>query len=405
MSNEPGSVRTRRVYYFGGFDPRGAGYYHKLFSTQAGTYQNKHTTITSGPRRRSADNLHSWKVCFTENYPGQDHAIEINTTHIFMGWDDIIRQYWPRSVLAILYSFFSSYLSYASWSALNRVRRFFLPAFASGIFPFVFFVFYVVTLLLLAFLIDYFFSAKFTMSGWPSLKFLLPAAAAFSLTYFAYVVANRTGVLWLLRIYRFNILFSNKKIQGVAYLQQQWVEKIIDQQTNDPVDEIIFSGHSVGTLLLVGVVDTLLTDERWKNLQRNKKTQILTLGQCYPFITLMPAASEFRQSLQRICKSDRIIWLDVTARIDPLCFYQMHPLQNTGIDISEFSQPVLHSARFFKMYDTARWNNLKKNKMLVHFLYLMMPERPHGFNVYDIFYGTSTFEHKVNQLSHARNLT
>jgi hypothetical protein len=222
------------------------------------------------------------------------------------------------------------------------------------------------------------------------------------ITTFFYSAANRVGILWLLRIYRFNILFAEGKVKEVQTRQQEWVEKIIDHQIHDPADEIIFSAHSVGTLLLVGVIDALLADERWKNLQPTKKMCVLTLGQCYPFVTPAPSAAEFRKSLKRICESDGVLWLDVTAQIDPLCFYGMHPLQNTDLFSTKLQQPILHSARFFKMYSPERWKEIKKNKILVHFLYLMAPEKSFGFNLYDIFYGIGCFEDKVLLLTDAR---
>ena len=185
--------------------------------------------------------------------------------------------------------------------------------------------------------------------------------------------------------------------------QKEWIEKIIVQQIQDPVDELIFSAHSVGTLLLVGVIDDLLADDRWIEINPEKNMQLLTLGQCYPFITLMPSATRFRMALQRICKSDRILWLDVTARIDPLCFYGMHPLQDSGVDIRSYSQPIPYKARFFKMYSPGQWKKIKRNKILVHFLYLMAPEKAGDFNIYDFFYGPGRFEDKVTQLTHARN--
>jgi hypothetical protein len=401
--NDKQSIKSRRIYYFGGFDPRGAGHYHKLFGTQAKKTQDEKVNIRIGRRKRSGDFTNSWQVSY-ERIDSESKTSEIiHTKHVIMGWDDIIRSHWIKSPFEIIYSFFSIYSQPQSWSALNRARKIFFPAYFSGIFPFVFFTSYFLIIFL------YFLSIKkisensvyyyfFSISSL-TVNVFSPVA----LTYIFYVLAKRTGVLWLLRIFRFNIIFSKNIIEALEIRQKEWVEKIIIQQIQDPVDELIFSAHSVGTLLLVGVIDDLLADDRWIEINPQKNTQLLTLGQCYPFITLMPSATRFRMALQRICKSDRILWLDVTARIDPLCFYGIHPLQDSGVDIRIYSQPIPYKARFFKMYSPDQWKKIKKNKILVHFLYLMAPEKSGGFNIYDFFYGTGNFENKVTLLIHARN--
>ena len=397
------NIQSRRVYYFGGFDPRGASHYHKLFSGQAKDIPDKALEIRIGSRKRSDHFNNLWQAsCKSPNSELKTSEI-IHSTHIFMNWNDIIRNYWIKSPFEIIYSFFSIYSKPESWSVLNRVRKCFFPAFFSGAFPFLFFLSYFLTIFLFFLVNENIIKNNVPNKFFNEFLLISNLFTAAILTYIFYVLAKRTGVLWLMRIFHFNTIFSKSVIEEIEILQKEWVEQIIAQQIQDPVDEIIFSAHSVGTLLLVGVIDDLLADDRWGEINPKKNTELLTLGQCYPFITLMPSATRFRAALQRVCKSNRILWLDVTARIDPLCFYGMHPLQDSGVDIRNFSQPILYKARFFTMYSQESWKKIKRNKLLVHFLYLMAPEKPGGFNIYDFFYGPGRFEDKVTQLTHARN--
>jgi hypothetical protein len=393
----------RRVYYFGGFDPRGAGYYHKLFAAQAAKYQAEKTEVKVGPRIRAGDNTNQWTVSLRAENEQVSKTTSMQTTHVFMGWDDIIRSHWIRTARQIILAFFSTYFSYSSWLTLNRVRKKFLPAFFSGILPFVFFILYVASLGFVFFLTRNSFDSNNLTFLSVLLEYIFHIFTGIAVTYLFYLAAKQFGILWLLRIYRFNIFFATEEIREIPSRQEEWVEKIIADQIRDPVDEIIFSGHSVGTLLIVGVIDRLIADNRWQRLQENKRTHVLTLGQCYPFITLIPDAEEFRQSLRRICTNNKISWLDVTARIDPLCFFGMHPLQFSDVDVDKLSLPVLHSARFFRMYEAAQWQKIKRNKILVHFLYLMAPDKPCDFNLYELIYGPGTFDEKLIKLSHARN--
>jgi hypothetical protein len=397
------AIQKRRVYYFGGFDPRGAGHYHKLFGTQAKKIQEATVDIRIGPRQRSGSLANIWQVSVKRSPSETKKSETVHTTHVFMGWSDIIRKHWIRSPLQIICLFFSIYIQPQSWVTLNRVRQNFLPAFFSGIFPFVFLIFYLLIISLCFLSIDIFNKKKFSLYFYTEFSSAVIIVSSILLTYIFYLLARRLGVLWLVRIFRFNIFFSKENTKEIGDRQKAWIEKIIDQEKQDPVDEIIFSAHSVGTLLLVGVIDDLLADDRWTEINPKKQIQILTLGQCYPFITLTPSAVKFRAALQRICQSERILWLDVTARIDPLCFFGMHPLHGSGVDTRNFSQPILYKARFFKMYSPEQWKKIKTNKILVHFLYLMAPEKLGGFNIYDFFYGPGHFEKKVTQLTHARN--
>ncbi len=403
QNDEKKTIHNRRIYYFGGFDPRGAGHYHKLFGTQARKIQDKAVKIQIGSRKKLGGFTNLWKISCETQQSESKETETVYTTHIFMGWDDIIRKHWIKSPFEIIYSFFLIYIQPESWSALNRVRKCFSPAFFSGVFPFIFFISYFLIIILFFSTKEIILENNFLYIFFNKFSLLINIFYLASLTYIFYVLAKHTGVLWLMRIFRFNIIFSKNKIKEIEIRQKEWVEKIISQQMQDPADEIIFSAHSVGTLLLVGVIDDLLADNRWSEINPKENTQILTLGQCYPFISLMPSATRFRIALQRICKSDRILWLDVTARIDPLCFYGMHPLQDSGVDIRSFPQPITYKARFFKMYSPDQWKEIKRNKMLVHFLYLLAPEKSGGFNIYEFFYGTGHFENKVAQLTHARN--
>jgi hypothetical protein len=163
------------------------------------------------------------------------------------------------------------------------------------------------------------------------------------------------------------------------------------------VDEVLLVGHSIGTLMMVGAVDALLQDPRWQALQQGQKTKVLTLGQCYPFIAMVPRnkAQLFKEALQRLSFHTNLLWWDVTAKIDPLCFYRAHPLVKTDVDHSKALMPVLHSASFFKMYTPQNWALIRQNKLDAHFLYLRAPELAGNFNLFDVLYGPNWFEHHL----------
>jgi hypothetical protein len=358
--------------------------------------------IEIGSRIKSEAYTSYWNATLTKKDPDPAKIRGIQITHHFMDWNDIIRKYWIRSAIEIIYYFFSIHCNKNSWLVLNKVRKQFFPAFLSGLFPLMFFLVYIISLGFIFYLTKDSFVINSLSALSISLKSIFHIFTAITTTYIFYKIANHIGVLWILRIYRFNILFAEKEIKEITFRQKLWVEEIIKQQTKNPVDEIILCGHSVGTLLIVRVIDMLMSDDRWVKLQGNKKTYVLTLGQCYPFITSMPSSREFNQAIEKIIKNRNIVWLDVTARIDPLCFHGMHPIQISKVETSKLNQPILYSARFFKMYEKNRWAKIKRNKILVHFLYLMSPDKKCGFNIYDFFYGPDNFDKNVFRLTHAK---
>ncbi len=158
------------------------------------------------------------------------------------------------------------------------------------------------------------------------------------------------------------------------------------------MDEVLLAGHSVGTLMVLYAMDMLLHDERWIALQKGKPTGMVTLGQCCPSVALVPGATDFREMLLRLCRHPHLQWLDVSARIDPLCFHDTHPLALSGVPHADLPLPVRHNARFFQMYEPARWAAIRSNKLHAHFLYLMTPDKPGNFHLCDLFYGTRPLE-------------
>jgi hypothetical protein len=77
----------------------------------------------------------------------------------------------------------------------------------------------------------------------------------------------------------------------------------------------------------------------------------------------------------------------VTARIDPLCFYDTHPLAGSGVPHAGLPNPLRHKATFFRMYEPARWARIRRDKIATHFLYLCTPDKAGNFHAMDVLYG------------------
>lgn len=392
MTRQPSLCR--RVHYFSGFDPRGAACYHRLCEEEATKPQVQGGTLSVGRRRRMGKLFNHWTVSWQSS--GKD-AQSVETQHVFMSWDDIIRNNWSKSPWALFKEFWLAYHGIIFDVDLSRVKQIFEGVYMTGVLPGV----YLLSSLLLGVLLALGLQSLAALMSalewlqwvWQVFAWLMGAGLVVALG----VYGERRGLFWLLRIFTYVIRMGRSGIQGAEQRTQQWVEHVIQRQQEDPVDEVLLVGHSIGTLMMVSAVDALLQDPRWQVLQQGQKTKVLTLGQCYPFIAMASRskAQLFKEALQRLSFHANLLWWDVTAKIDPLCFYRAHPLAKTDVDHSKALMPVLHTASFFKMYTPQSWAEIRQNKLDAHFLYLRAPELAGNFNLFDVLYGPKWFEQHV----------
>lgn len=375
-------VRRRRLHYFSGFDPRGPAHYHRLCREEASRPQPQGATLSVGRREKLNPLDSQWTVQWQGLHEGQ--AVQVETQHVFMGWDDRIRAHWSRGPLALAADFVRTYTGIVRGVGPMRARALSRTAFLTGILP-------VVYLVLTALLGG--------LAGWATAALIGSAVAgglvALAITGGLWAFGARQGLFWLLRIFHFIIAMGRAPLPDMQARAQEWAETIIALQAADPVDEVLLVGHSVGTLVMIDAVDRLLADPRWQALQGSRRTHLITLGQCLPFVGLVPTATAMRQALLRLCSHPQLLWWDVTARIDPLCFYATHPLAGSGLPTATLGQPVLHHPRFFQMYEPGRWTRIRRDKLLTHFLYLMTPDRTGNFQPFDVFYGPRSLPQQV----------
>ena len=120
----PVSVARRQVFFFTGFDPKGAAHYHRLY--KEGALAQQATTgdrYQVGPRERTDEPLaQHWQV---ECQPALPQGAEPVFSDIeFMGWDDLVRAQWPKGIVGVTVGSVLAYVAaLSSGMALVRVWK------------------------------------------------------------------------------------------------------------------------------------------------------------------------------------------------------------------------------------------------------------------------------------------
>lgn len=380
----------RRIHYFGGFDPRGAAWYHRLARQEAARSQPDDARVKVGPRLRTGPWCSQWTVHW---HAAPDEPPAAETEFVWMGWDDVIRAHWPKSGLTLAKAAVRTYVRPRAWVTVGQAWRVHRGAFWAGLLPVAAPLLAVMLTMLLAGL------AWICGPGPAWLRGLLALALGALPLLGVARLYRAVGLGWLLRIFLFTLRMGDGPLPDLAQRQQAWVDDMVARQQADPVDEVLLVGHSIGTLVMVQAVDALLRDPRWQALQRGHKTGMLTLGQSFPLVALARGAGEFCSALMRLCQSPALAWCDVTAKIDPLCFYAMHPLDGTGMLPQAQPGPHRVLAGFYRMYAPERWRSIRQNKLHTHFLYLMTPDKPGNYAFAPWCYGAMPWAQRMEQLS------
>jgi len=376
------AIKTRRVYYIGGFDPRGASYYHRLYREESVKQSSINgSRIEVGSRRKISPLQHAW------NIDAEWEGDTVTTDYRFMVWDDIVRKHWPSSHLKMLGEMVTNYTGFISCGALGRIRRSYRSFFISLIYPIVIMsLAAIVGLSVGAILAGIMMGAGFSHAlSWLVCFACLPIAI--------WVVVKqeeRLKTFWLLRTILFVIRWGGFVPQGINQRMDEFADIIEQDQQQHPCDEVMVVGHSVGAIIAVSVMARLLTRS-----SQHSNLELVTLGQCIPLLSLFPNAAEFRRDMKAVAIQSDIPWLDIVGRADPLCSYEADPVEISGIHSSELKWPQRLDISILKMYTSKNYKRLKLNKLRLHFQYLMSSELKSNYDYFRLTTGSERFSYQA----------
>lgn len=367
---------NRRVYYISGFDPRGARFYHRLFREES-----KKSCALSGAKIHTSqrhvidEHVSQWTVnAIWNNEP-------YNTDYRFLTWDDIIKDYWVSSVWLLIFKSLPMYFDHIKTRQLPKLKKAGNVPYFCSILPLLYCSCSAVIVLLSTLLV---FKLAFSIFG--SLLFSTSLALIMIVYLLRYSkrLGDKIGIWWILQTYYFISRWIKSPLNALEVKTQIFADKIADDQMQDPVDEIIVVGHCVGTMVATSVVARVLN---LNHAHLNNILKVVTLGQCIPYLSYASDAVHFRKALNAFANNDVFAWFDMGAKSDPLCFFDVNPAISDGVTLKNKTTPYRFTVRPYKMFSAEKFKVLKKNKLRLHFQYLMAADLKTDFDYFEITTG------------------
>ena len=381
-SDQPRQVRTRCVFYLSGFDPKGAAHYHALYRTESARQaQVSGIPMEVGLRQKTAAGNSFWTV---SSSPPEGR---VETHYEFLSWDDIVREHWPRSHTRLIADLLSTTWLNLRYGTLWQMFKLSWPPAVALFAPFLLLCAVLVGTPLLVAAVVWLMPA--TAGGW---RATLTATAVAALWFaLALALEKKYGMAWLLRSYTFTAAQASGRSPQLDARLEQHAESVLQRINSRVDDEVLIVGHSSGSMMAASVLATALRRDPQLGT-RGPVVSLLTLGQCMPMLGCLPQARAFRGDLQRLADAAAIDWLDFSAPPDGCCFALTDPLAACGVSDGKrrSNRPKLLSPRFAEMFDSASYLAIRRDKLRMHFQYLMAGSKAASYDFFAITAGAST---------------
>ena len=375
----------RLVFFFSGFDPKGATFYHRLFRTGIAQRNAAHDeTLALGKRHR----IGRWASVWTALWRGASSAlggrpVTMRTRVHFMRWEDIIQRHWRRTPLTLARDYWNIYARGLGSGALQRIWRAAPRAFRLAMLP-------------LVVCFSSFAAGLLVFGGLLCLTGLMPVSLAMALGLCVgalawRLLARRLDCEWLLRLYAFmrqhavgEMPALEARLSEMAVHLAEAVEARTRQPGAAPLKEVLVVGYSSGSILAAAVLARALPKLNevvgHRRAGDSATLAMVTLGQCIPIAAEWPAARGLRNELELLAENPSLTWHDYSAASDRAAFRESPP----------WPQPALlkgyqASPPFAATSGAASFGSTRRDRRETHLRYLQAPREPGHPGTYDFF--------------------
>jgi hypothetical protein len=380
-------VRKRCVFYFCGFDGRGATHYHTLYRDEAAAQaQYSDLKLNVGSCQKTVADNSFWDIA-VETAEGT-----VATRYEFLRMEDIVRQHWTRNWAALTIDLIKTIWAYLISGAFVLMLRLAWPLVLAIVLPFVLLCVLLVGTPLLAILV-----AWSSPSAWVVWAVTLFSVVAVS-SWFGLVAKLEQDfkMTWMIRAYAFFIRLASNRVPELDARLEQHAQTLLARIQSGIDDEILIVGHSLGSILAAtALTKAIRRDPHLGHYGPN--VALLTLGQVMPMLTSLPKAERFRDDLKYLSRAKDIHWIDFSAPPDGCCFALINPLLACGEDtLTVVDQPKLLSPRFAEMFEPSEYAAIRKDKFRCHFQYLMSSKKATSYDYFAITAGNTTLANRFS---------
>lgn len=343
---------NRRVFYLGGFDPRGVRFYHHMALEQIAAHAAKTgEDITVSGRTRAPRMTVDWTVT--------NASAGVATRCTFLRWDDFVARAWIRKPLALAAAMIGAYWGFiwhVRWLACWRLCK--GPVITLA-YPLAFTI-----ALPLAVAVPLALLLGLVMPGWAAFAAALVAGIAF-----ARPRLIRMHTYWLVRLF-----ISSHRIARDGF-SAEMEERIagfaaaICEALDGDADEVLFVSHSNGTIP-AALVMLRLMERRGGTVPGH--FAMVTMGHCIPLVSARRDAGFYHAQL-RALSAHAFDWYDIGSPADGAAFSLVDPLRPAASHGA--IRLTLLSPRLHLFYDPENYDTGFANKYELHFDYLRSGDR------------------------------
>tara|TARA_B110000285_G_scaffold59919_1_gene68731 strand:+ start:4987 stop:6198 length:1212 start_codon:yes stop_codon:yes gene_type:complete len=372
------AVSKRMVFYFSGYDPRGASHYHKLYSAESeiqGALNNLDLDV--GKRRRVHRLSNAWKIFSRKTGTETDYE--------FLRWDDIIRKNWPKNELQLLVAMVPSYWEFLKANWFCRLFKVSWTSALTAAYPGICFaglLFFTLMLAAIVLMLPITLNFYWWAGIIPSVAVL---AGGIKLGRW---LDDRMHSYWQLRTHCAMQKWSYGDIPELDERIDEFAEYIIERIRSGDADEVLVVGHSAATILGVALVAKM--QELDPDLGKDgPEFAFVSLANCLPLVTFLPGAHKLREDLRVLAGAPFIKWFDFSARRDGACVSVGDLVTMAGVSREQGAPvwPRRVPVSIVKMFPPESYAIIKKDLFRVHFQYIMAADLMMDYDYFAITAG------------------
>ncbi|THD63725.1 MAG: hypothetical protein E7813_17635 [Bradyrhizobium sp.] len=355
-------IRSRHVFYLGGYDPIDAAAQYRRFSGQLKIFTRTWDVATELGELETpgATSCARWRISSSTSH------WEVDTVFDVMLWDDLVRKDLSRPFFTRI---LKGSMHYFDFIVSGASQRYFAANWRYGFY-------YLYPMLLSAVLAGCAGFIGCKLAAWSGLAGFRAVVVEFPLGILMFVgllrlVGERLRILSLLDLWSFTHDYIRGSRPDLEERLDQFANLLIEHARGRTAEEIIIVGHSLGAMLAVDVVSRALgLDPDFASV--GTSVCVLTVGATIPKVVLHQKAGQRRGAIAVVAAEAAIAWWEIHSIEDCISFYKFHPVELRRID-REWSRSKPHIRKFplRRMLRPATYNRYRFHFLRLHYQIVM----------------------------------